>query len=103
MSLLHPESLPPKTTKTDLLRLICETGGLDRQKVGKIDLHGNRSVVEVPDAWTSRLVKALDGAALGTRKIRVRSEANSAHRPKVSGNLTEDHFQRLTTCLDLES
>lgn len=102
MSLLHLESLPPKTTKADLLRLICETGGLDRQKVGKIDVRGNRSSVEVPDAWTSRLVKALDGAAMGGRKIRVRSEIK-ASRPKISGNFTEDHFQRLANCLDLES
>jgi hypothetical protein len=61
MPLLHLEPLPPRTTKGDLLDLLAGAG-LDRRRVGRIDLRGRLAVIEVPDGWPPRLVKALDGA-----------------------------------------
>ena len=64
MSLLHLEHLPPRATKGDLLRFVCEQGGLDRRLVGRIDIQGRLATVEVPDSWEARLLRALDGARL---------------------------------------
>lgn len=98
MSWLYLESLPPGTTKADLLKLLDETGGIGGKRVGKIDLRGVTAVVEVPEGWAGRLVKALDGAPLKGRRVRARTSGTPA-----AGGAGEDHFQRLGRLLELES
>src|SRR5262249_36973601 len=97
MSVLHLEPLPPRTSKGELLQLLCGSGGIDRALVGRIDLQGATAAVEVPDAWLPRLVKALDGATLRDRRLRAWAGAVG------SGSGPEDHFQRLARLLDMES
>jgi superfamily I DNA and/or RNA helicase len=96
MSLLHLEPLPPRASRGDVLRFVCERGGIDGRLVGRIDLQGRSATVEVPDSWEARLVKALDGAALNDRKLRAWSEGGA-------GGAEEDHFLRLARLLELES
>jgi superfamily I DNA and/or RNA helicase len=98
MPLLHLESLPRRVNKSDVLNFLHMTGGLDRRRVGRIDLGGNTATVEIPDGWESRLVKALDGQPLGDRRVRAWVEA-----PTVIGRADDDHFERLRRLLDLES
>ena len=98
MALLHLESLPPRTSKGDILQFLSMTGGVSREKVGRIDLRGAIATVEVPAEWVVRLVKALDGAALKERHVRARSMA--------AGDLSSEkdsYFQRLSRLLELES
>src|SRR5436305_1142093 len=54
MALLHLEPLSSRTTKGDLLRFLCEKGGLDRAHVGRIDIQGRTATIEVPDARIAR-------------------------------------------------
>ena len=98
MGLLHLEPLPRRASKADLLALLDRVGGLDRSRVGKIELHGSRAAIEVPDGWESRLARTLDGQPLGERRIRAWAGDASASR---AGD--EDHFQRLARLLELES
>src|SRR5205823_939245 len=70
MSLLNLEPLSSRTTKGDLLRFLCEQGGLDRGQVGRIDIQGRTATIEVPPARLARVVQALDGASLNDRKLR---------------------------------
>jgi superfamily I DNA and/or RNA helicase len=97
MSLIHLEPLPPRAGRGDVLRFVCERGGIDGRLVGRIDLQGRTATVEVPDSWEARLVKALDGAALNDRKLRAWSGGAPA------GGAREDHFLRLARLLELES
>ena len=97
MALLHLEPLPPRVSRGDVLRFVCERGGIDGRLVGRIDLQGRSATVEVPDSWEARLVKALDGAALNDRKLRAWSGGGPA------GGAGEDHFLRLARLLELES
>ncbi len=98
MALLYLEPLPRRDAKLDLLAFLESTGGLDRRRVGRIELQGSRAVIEVPDGWEARLLKSLDGQPLGDRPIRAWfAGAAPAHRGQ------EDHFQRLARLLDLES
>src|SRR5687768_9083372 len=96
MPLLHLEPLPRRTTKGDVLHAVV-AAGLDRDRVGKIDLRGATAVVEVPAGWEGRLAKALDGTELNGRRVR----AWSTGAPAAAGG--EDHFQRLARLLVLES
>ncbi|MGA2621120.1 MAG: AAA domain-containing protein, partial [Thermoguttaceae bacterium] len=73
-------------------------GGLARRQVGRIELHGNRAAVEVPEGWPSRLIKLLDGRPWNDRRVRVWAAGQPADSPASA-----DHFQRLARCLDLES
>ena len=98
MALLHLESLPPRTSKGDILQFLSMTGGVSREKVGRIDLRGAIATVEVPADWVVRLVKALDGAALKERYVRARSMAAS-DLPSEK----DSYFQRLSRLLELES
>ena len=97
MALLHLEPLPSRASRGDLLRLVCEQGGIDGRLVGKIDIAGKLATVEVPDSWAARLVRALDGASLLERRLRAWSAGSSA------GLDPDDHFQRLGRLLELES
>ena len=67
MALLHLEPLPSRTTRGDVLRFLCEQGGLDRGQVGRIDLHG-RTQSEAHAALLSFLHRA---QAAGARFVLV--------------------------------
>ena len=98
MPLLHIEPLPRRSSKPEILDFLDRLGGLDRKRVGRIEFRGPAAVVEVPDGWEARLLKALDGQMFGDRRVRVRTTADRRHR---SG--PEDHFARMGRLLDLES
>ena len=98
MALIHLAPLPNGTTKGELLHFFCSTSGIEGKRVGKIELQGSTAVVEAPDDWEARLIKALDGALMNGRRLRAWSRSASA--PALS---EEDHFQRLARLLDLEA
>lgn len=98
MALIHLEPLPHRASKSNILDMLDSVGGLDRRRVGRIELQGNKAVVEVPDGWESRLVKLLDGRSLGDRRLRVWTIG----QPSAS-RTDEDHLQRLGRLLALES
>ena len=62
MALLHLESLPRRTTKGTIVRLLTQVGEIERRRIGAIELRGREATVEVPDKWASRLGKALDAS-----------------------------------------
>ncbi len=97
MAVVHLESIPTRTTRGEVLQFVTTTGGIDRGRVGRIELHGAAAVVEVPDGWPARLVKALDGAEWKGRRVR----AWAAAGPGAGSG--EEHFGRLARLLDLES
>ncbi|MBX9682148.1 MAG: AAA family ATPase [Gemmataceae bacterium] len=94
--MLHLDSLPPRTTKGELLAFVCNATGLRGAQVGKIDLQGNTALIELPAETLSRVVKALDGAEFKERRLRAWATAAKAADPN-------DHFQRLARLLELES
>src|SRR5262245_58492908 len=97
MTLLHLEPLPPRTTRGEILNLLCSAGGLRREQVGRIDVQGATAVVEVPDGSDARMVKALDGTSFKERRLRAWCTGS------VSPTDANDHFERLARFLDLES
>lgn len=98
MPLIHLAPLPRQVTKAELLAFLEQAGGLDRKRVGRIELRGAEAALEVPAGWEARLVSALDGQRLRERRLRAWA---SAAAPAGSG--AEDHFQRLTRLLEVES
>ena len=97
MKLLYLEPLPPRTTKGEILNLLCTAGGLRREQVGRIDFQGATVLIEVPDGSDARVVKALDGSSFKERRLRAWCTGS------VSLTDANDHFQRLARLLDLES
>ena len=57
--------------------------GLDRRRVGRIELRGTQAVVEVPDGWEARLVKALDGQLFGDRRVRAWTSGPPSGQPRA--------------------
>ena len=98
MPLVHVEPLPRRTTKSDILAFFSNVGGLDRRRVGRIEISGREALIEVPDGLADRLAKALDGQTLLERPVRVWTDATQHSK---TGD--EDHFKRLARLLDLES
>jgi hypothetical protein len=98
MALVYLEPLSRRVSKGDILILLDHVGGLERRRVGRIELRGNQAVVEVPEGWEARLARLLDGQTLGDRRVR----AWAGGQPTNSRG-EEDHFQRLGRLLDLES
>lgn len=97
-SLLRLESLPPRTVKGTIIRLLEQVGQIDRQAIGVIELQGRSAIVEVPADHLPRLIRSLDGTSIGDRHIR----ASSASAASATGLQEPDHFRRLQRLLDLE-
>jgi ATP-dependent RNA/DNA helicase IGHMBP2 len=97
MPVIHIEPVPRSMRVSDLLALLQKVGGLDRKRVGRIELRGGSATVEVPEGWQFRLARVLDGQVLGNRPVRVWAE-----RAASGSGADEDHFQRLTRLLELE-
>src|SRR5204863_9929032 len=97
MILLHLESLPRRTTKGEILNLLCTAGGLRREQVGRIDLQGATVVIEVPDGSDARVVKALDGTEFKERRLGAWCTGSAATAD------AKDHLQRLARLLTPES
>ena len=91
MALLHIEPLPRRAGKSDVLALL-DAAGLDRRRVGRIELHGKQAVVEIPDGWEARLVKALDGRQFGDRRVRAWT-SSSAARPAPATKTTSSGWR----------
>lgn len=96
MALLYLEPLARRASTADILAFLDRVGGLDRGRVGRIELQGKRATVEVPDGWEARLIRTLDGQPLGERRVRVGDPPTGSHGD-------EDHFLRLGRLLELES
>lgn len=99
---LQLDALPPKTTKGTIVRLLEQVGELPREQVGAIELRGRSATILVPAAAAPRLVKLLDGAAVGTQSIRARTASSSSSAPETRRH-GEDFFGRLLRLLDQES
>ncbi len=96
MSILQLDALPPRTTKGTIVRLLIQVGGIERRKIGLVEIRGRSSKIEVPDDWIDRLVQRLDGTSLANRHIR------ASHGIRLSGT-DEDYFQRLLRLLEIEA
>lgn len=96
MALLHLDSLPPRTTKGTLVRLLTQVGQVDQSRIGRIEVRGRAASIEVPDRWANRLSKALDGTSVGHQLIR------AWHELPDDGS-GDDHFSRLARLLEVEA
>ena len=97
MILLHIESLPRQVTKAQLLGFLNTVAGMEKKRVGRIDLRGHEAIVEIPDDWQVRLVRGLDGQELGGHRVRVWAEGSSDN-----SDGQRDHFTHLARLLDME-
>ncbi len=95
---LYLDALPPNTTKGTIVRLLVQVGGLEKNRVGAIEISGKKATVEVPEAWLVRLVKALDGTPLGHMHVKAWSGA-----PKVAATPADEHFAALLKWIDVEA
>lgn len=98
MPLVFLEPVSAKIKTGDILDLLCHTGGISRQQIGTIEMRGGTAAVEVPARWQLRLVRALQGAELGGRRVRIWTDG--AAEP---GQRPDDHFERLLRLMDLEA
>ena len=97
MAYLYFDALPPRTTRSTILRLLIQVGGLDRSVVGVVRVEGRSATAEVPDRKLRSLAAKLDGATLADRHIRCWAEAD---RPSDGD---ESLFQRFARLLELEA
>jgi ATP-dependent RNA/DNA helicase IGHMBP2 len=96
MSFLHLEPIPTQTSRGEILRFVCDRGGIDAEIVGRIELREGSATIEVPDSREARLLESLDGAMFGEKALRVR-----VTEPLPANG--DDHFTRLADLLEMES
>ncbi|MDB5308340.1 MAG: recD2 3, partial [Gemmataceae bacterium] len=96
MTVIHIEPVPPRCTPGVVLAFICNGANLDRKHVGKIALIARGAAVEIADAKAAAVVKALDGAQIQDRPVRVRFAGKADYTDP-------DHFSRLSKLLELEA
>jgi DNA polymerase III delta prime subunit len=97
MAYLYFDALPPRTTKSTILRLLVQVGRLDRSSIGVVKIEGRSATAEVPERSLKRLAARLDGVTLADRHIRCWAEA-----VRRTGE-EESLFQRFTRLLEMEA
>lgn len=97
MAILHLESLPPRATKSSILRLLIETARVPKPQIGRIELERSTAMVQVPEKLIERAAKALDGAVLDRSPVWCWIQRNDQDHPG------DEHFERLANLLELES
>ena len=101
MALLRIEPLAKQTTKSDLLKLVCETGCAGRGEIGRIEIVGRQAIIELPDGVAARVANALRGRALHGMPVQASLAQDTTAPHQVTGG--ESHFARLARLLELES
>lgn len=96
MAVIHIEPVPPRCSPGVVLSFVCTGANLDSKHVGKIAFVGRGATVEVPDTRAATIVKALDGATMQDRPVRVRFAGKADYTDA-------DHFANLSKLLDLEA
>ncbi len=97
MPQIHFDALPPRTTRSTIIRLMVQVGGIDRSKVGEVRVDGRKATAQVPERWAGKLATALDGSRLGEQYIRCWTELQAAMGDE------EGFFRRLIRLLELEA
>ncbi len=96
MAAIHIEPVPRRCSPGVVLAFICNACKIDRSHVGKIAFIGRGATVEIADAKAAAVVKALDGATIQDRPVRVRFAGKA--------DFTDaNHFAHLSKLLDLEA
>jgi len=61
-----------KLRKGDLLRILCDSSGVRSKYIGRIDMQGQQSYIDVKEQKSGSFARSLDGLQFKGRKIRVR-------------------------------
>ena len=72
-----------------LLGLICDFGEVNKTQVGKIDLKGAYSFVEIDKAFTQKVIQGFDGVEVRGRKVRLELTGAPRERDSNSGERSE--------------
>ncbi len=96
MAILFIAPLPRRVTHYDLVRWVCEQGGIRSRDVGRVHCQGRQGSLEIPDRWEAPLVRSLDGARLHGKRMRAWSGLD------LSEDET-DHFQVLARLVQVEA
>ncbi|MBK5277437.1 MAG: DbpA RNA binding domain-containing protein, partial [Bacteroidia bacterium] len=72
-----------------LLGLICDFGEVNKAQVGKIDLKGAYSFVEIDKAFTQKVMQGFDGVEVRGRKVRLELTGAPRERGEGSSNSGE--------------
>lgn len=96
MDTLFIDGLPKGFGRTKLMRLLIEEGRFSQLNLGKIELKGNRAIIEFGNAQAARVAAKLDGLQVGTRKIRAWHQSGSAENDP-------NYFKKLHRWLSLEA
>ncbi|MEM9776578.1 MAG: AAA domain-containing protein [Chloroflexota bacterium] len=94
MQILNIDGLPPRTSKGQLMRLLIEDGNVRKHHIGRLVTKGRGATVEITGGDISKVVTLLDGNLVGTRQIRVWTDAQQGE---------DDHFDQLLNWLALEA
>ena len=94
MHILNIDGLPPRISKGQLMSLLIQDGNMRKHHIGRIVTKKHGATIEITGGDINRIVTLLDGNLVGTRQIRVWTDAAAGE---------SDHFDRLLHLLALEA
>lgn len=94
MPILNIDGLPPRVSKGQLMNLLIQDGNMRKHHIGRMVTKGHGATIEITGGDMNRLVTLLDGNLVGTRQIRVWTDAAAGEH---------DHFDKLLHWLALEA
>ncbi|MGY6276630.1 DbpA RNA binding domain-containing protein [Methylomonas sp. MgM2] len=78
-----------QVTAEDLIEVLIEESGVDRKRIGRIEMHETYSLVDLPDGMPADIFQLLSEAAVGDRRLnikRVKQNRRKYRDPKLAGN-----------------
>ncbi len=67
-------------TKEQVQAVLIEESGVDRKRIGRIDIRHNYTLVELPDGMPADIFQLLSEATLGERKLAIKRVKNNNRR-----------------------
>lgn len=70
-------------TREQIQAILIEESGVDKKRIGRIDIRHNYALVELPDGMPADIFQLLSEATIGDRKLAIkRVKSNSRRRPR---------------------
>lgn len=75
-----------KVSKEEIQAVLVEESGVDKKRIGRIDIRHNYTLVELPDGMPADIFQLLSEATIGEQKLAIKRVKPNRRRSRDSGD-----------------
>lgn len=71
-----------QVSEEQLLAVLIEESGVDRKRIGRVDMHETYTLVDLPDGMPADIFQLLSEAMVGGRRLNIKRVKSKRHKPR---------------------